>query len=243
MDELGRMDSLIHRLDARAQVVTTLLFVVTVMSFSRYEVVGLIPLLAYPLFILVAGGLPIGFLSRKVALAAPFALLVGLFNPWLDPHRVLLPGGHEVAAGWFSFISILLRCVMTVLAGLALLACTGIFRLCAGLERLGAPRVFAVQLLFLHRYFFVIGDEGIRIKRGVELRSGALSGLGLRTYGHLAGHLLVRSLDRAQRIYQAMVARGFDGTIRVASPDRWTWRETLFVGGWSVFFILARTGL
>ena len=240
MDELGRGSSPLHRLDARAKGLTTLIFLLVVMSFGRYEVSALMPLFVYPFALVAWGNLPAGFLLRKVALAAPFALFVGLFNPFLDREILGFIGSHPVSGGWLSFASILLRFALTVSAGLILLACTGIHRLCAGAAQLGLPRVFVVQLLFLYRYFFVIGEEGLRMVRSVEMRSSGSRSLGLRTYGTLIGHLLLRSIDRAQRIYRAMISRGFDGEVRVLQASAPGWKDAAFVAGWSAFFIAAR---
>lgn len=240
MDELARLDSPVHRLDARAQLLTAMAFILVVMSYPRYEVSALMPLFLYPVVMVTAGNLPAGVLLRKLAVAAPFALFVGIFNPLLDRHEVTSVGAFPVSGGWLSFASIMVRFVLTVSAALILIACTGIHRLCSGMERMGVPRVFAVQLLFLYRYFFVIGDEGLRMKRSVEIRSTDRHAPGIRVYGHLIGHLLLRAMDRAQRIYRAMVARGFDGEIRVMSRGAWGWTETGFVLGWTAFFVAAR---
>lgn len=240
MDELGRMDSPVHRLDARAQIVTTIGFILMVMSFSRFEVAALMPMFLYPVILMVMGGVSAGYLFRKIAIAAPFALLVGAFNPWLDRHVEGMVGAYPLTGGWLSFISIMLRFFLTVSAAIILVTCTGIHRLCAGGARLGMPRVFVVQLMFLYRYFFVIGDEGVRMMRGVEMRSAGLRALGFGTYGMLVGQLLLRAMERAQRIYRAMVARGFEGEIHVLRQARWGWRETCFVMGWLTFFLGAR---
>jgi len=240
MDELARLDSPVHRLDARAQALTTMAFVLVVMSYPRYEVSALMPLCVYPIALMAAANLPVGVLLKKLAMAAPFALFVGLFNPVLDHQVVTTVGSVSITGGWLSFASILVRFALTVSAALILISCTGIHRLCAGLERLGMPRVFAVQLLFLYRYFFVIGDEGLRMKRSVEIRSAGRKALGMRVYGQVIGHLLLRSMDRAQRIYRAMVARGFDGEIRMVRPAKPGWREVGFVAGWTVYFLAAR---
>jgi cobalt/nickel transport system permease protein len=240
MDDLGRMDSPMHRLDARAKLITTAVFVVVVMSFPRYDVSALMPLFIYPFLLTARGGLPAGYLLRKVAVAAPFALFVGLFNPLLDRQPAAAVGSHLIGGGWLSFASIMVRFVLTVSAALILLACTGIHRLCAGLERLGVPKMFAVQVLFLYRYFFVIAAEGLRMWRGVQMRSAGGPALPLRTYGALLGHLLLRSMDRAQRVYRAMAARGFEGEIRVLRPTAPGWRDAVFVMGWTAFFVAAR---
>ena len=240
MDELGGLDSPVHRVDARAKALATLAFIVTVMSFPRYELTALTPLVLYPVALLALGGLPARVILKKLLVAAPFAMLIGLFNPLLDRQLVILPGGFEVAAGWLSFASILLRFLLTVSAALALVACTGMLRLCGGLERLGLPRAFAVQLLFLHRYLFVIADEGGRMRCGWALRSAGGRAPSLTVYGSLLGHLLLRALARAERIYGAMLARGFDGEIRTLRGARWRARDGLFVAGWLIFFAAAR---
>jgi cobalt/nickel transport system permease protein len=240
MDELGRMDTPQHRLDARTKNITTAAFIVAVMSFPRYEVSALMPLFLYPFVLMASGNIPAGYILKKVAVAAPFALFVGLFNPLFDQNTMLTVGSHAVSGGWLSFTSIMVRFVLTVSAALILVACTGIYRLCAGLEQMGVPRLFAVQLLFLYRYLFVIGEEGLRMIRGVQMRAPGVRSLRLRTYGSLTGHLLLRSMDRAQRIYQAMVSRGFDGQLRILRRTHPGWRDILFAVCWIAFFIIVR---
>jgi cobalt/nickel transport system permease protein len=240
MDELGRMNTPQHRLDARTKIITTAAFIVTVMSFPRYEVSALMPLFVFPFVLMASGNIPAGYILKKVAVAAPFALFVGLFNPLFDQDTMLTVGSHAVSGGWLSFASIMVRFSLTVSAALILVACTGIHRLCAGLEQMGVPRLFAVQLLFLYRYLFVIGEEGLRMIRGVQMRAPGVKSLRLRTYGSLTGHLLLRSMDRAQRIYQAMVSRGFDGQLRVLRRIHPGWRDILFAVCWIAFFVIVR---
>lgn len=240
MDELGRMDSPVHRLDARAKAFATLAFIVVVMSFPRYAVSALTPLALYPLALVSRGGIPLRHILRKVLLAAPFALAVGLFNPVLDRQPYGALGPFTVSGGWFSFVSMMLRFLLTVWAALALVACTGMNRLGAGLGRMGVPRVFVVQLLFLYRYLFVITDQGEKMLRSVELRTEKGRPVRLRVYGALLGTLLLRSLDRAERVYRAMVARGFDGEIRELGRSPFRPADALFVCGWLAFFAAAR---
>ncbi len=240
MDELGRLDSPLHRLDARVKALTTAAFIVAVMSFPRYEVSALMPFFLYPAALMALGRVPPGYILRKLLVVAPFALGVGILNPWLDRRVVVTLGGHGIAGGWLSLTSIALRSALTVSAALCLVACTGIHRLCAGLEQLGLPRVFAVQVQLLYRYLFVIAAEGQRMRRAAELRSLGHPTLPLRTYAALVGHLLLRSLDRAQRVYQAMVARGFEGHLRVLRPTRVRAADLAFLAGWTLFFVAAR---
>jgi cobalt/nickel transport system permease protein len=102
------------------------------------------------------------------------------------------------------------------------------------------PPAFAVQLLFLYRYIFVLTEEGGRASRARALRSCGNKGLGMRTYGSLLGHLLLRTWLRAERIHMAMLARGFTGEFHTRQEFRFGGRELLFLFGWSMLFIILR---
>ena len=240
MDALGRMNTPVHRLDARVKAVVTLGFIVAVMSFPRYEISALMPFFLYPFVLLAMGRIPAEYLFRKLLIASPFALAVGFLNPFLDRQIVMSVGGYGVSGGWLSFVSIVIRFTLTVSVALMLVACTGINRLCAGLEQLGLPKVFSVQLQLLYRYLFVIADEGLRMMRGVEMRSTGKRSMRMNTYVSLIGNLLVRAMDRAQRVYQAMVSRGFDGQVRVLRPTQMRFQDLTFLFGWILFFVIAR---
>lgn len=240
LDALAARDTPLTRLDARAKVIATLAFIVIVVSFERYAVAALLPLAAYPVVLAVLGDVPAAPLVRKLLLAAPFAVLVGAFNPLLDRAPMLAFGEIAVAAGWVSFASILVRFALTVGAALVLVAGTGMHTLCAALARLGVPQVLTAQLLFLFRYAFVLGGEAARMAAARELRSGGRA-LALSAYGPLLGHLLLRSFERAQRVHLAMVARGFDGELRTLRAPRWSSRDTAFVLVGCAFFVLVRT--
>ncbi len=240
LDALAARDTALSRRDPRAKLVATLLFVVTVVSFDRYRVAALLPLALYPTVLAAQGEVPARLLLRALGLAAPFALLVGIFNPLLDRAPMLALPGVEISGGWVSFTAIVLRFGLTASAALVLVAGTGMHPLCAALARLGAPRVFTVQLLLLYRYLFVLAGEAARMATARSLRAGAHPRLGLAVYASLLGHLLLRAFDRAQRIHGAMLARGFDGEMRLG--DRWRWQraDTLFAGGWCAFFACVR---
>ncbi len=98
----------------------------------------------------------------------------------------------------------------------------------------------AVQLLLLYRYLFVLTEEAARLVRARALRSFGRRGMGVRVYGSMVGHLLLRTLDRARRIHRAMLARGFDGEIRTLRPLRIGAAEVAFVLGWSAVFLALR---
>ena len=240
MDTLAAGNSPLHRLDPRAKLITTLVFIVAVVSFDKYALSALVPFVIYPVVQISTSGLPAGYLLRKVLLVSPFAVLIGIFNPLMDREILLHMGTIGISGGWVSFLSILLRFILTVTAALVLIALTGFNAVCTALARLGVPSPFVVQLMFLYRYLFVLTDEGTRTIRAWSLRSFNSRSMDIRIFGSLVGHLLMRTLDRAQRIHLAMCCRGFDGRIRFIRSMKFGFKDAGYVIGWSVLFIFLR---
>jgi len=240
MDTLAYQQTPVHRLDPRIKLLTTLIFILSVVSFRRYDVSALVPYFLFPLVLMSRGNLPMGYLGRKVLLVAPFAVLIGIFNPILDREVHLYLGPLAVSGGWISFLSILIRFILTVSAALILIASTGFHGVCAALERMGIPNAFAVQLLFLYRYLFVLIEEASRMMRARSLRAVHGKSMGIRVFGYLVGSLLFRTMDRAQRIHLAMLSRGFEGEIRIRRPMLIGARDIRFILGWSILFVILR---
>jgi cobalt/nickel transport system permease protein len=240
LETLSYQDTVIHRLDPRVKLLTTMAFIVAVVSFPKFAVGSLIPFVLYPVALVALGNVPPGYLAKKILMAAPFAFFIGIFNPLLDRQVMAHLGPLAISGGWVSFASIMLRFGLTVSAALLLVAVTGFHKVCFAMERLGMPRAFALQLLFLYRYLFVLGDEAARMVRARALRSFNGRGLGFKTYSYLLGHLLLRTLDRAQRLHLAMLSRGFDGEIRVLRPLHLRGRDVAFFLGWSGLFAVLR---
>lgn len=240
LDRLARQDTAVHRLDPRAKLLTTMAFLVAVVSFGKYEISALLPFFLYPVALASAGRIPFGYLGLRLLAVAPFAILVGIFNPLLDREILVQLGPLDLSGGWVSFLSIQLRFCLTVGTALVLIATTSFQGLCAALQRLGTPQVLTVQLLFLYRYLFVLGEEAVRLVRARALRTFGKKGLGMRVYGNLLGHLLLRTLDRAQRIHLAMRCRGFTGELRGRHEARLGARELAFGAGWGFAFLAFR---
>jgi cobalt/nickel transport system permease protein len=240
LDNIASGNTIIHRLDPRAKVLVTIIFIVTTVSFGKYDISPLLPLFLYPAVMVSLGELPFGYLGKKLLLLLPFAFFVGIFNPIFDSKIMLQAGPLMISGGWLSFISILIRFALTVGAALILIATTGFGEVCMALEKLGLPQVFAVQLLFLHRYIFVLGDEGLRMLRARELRSFGSHGKEMKVLGNIVGHLLLRTWERAKRIHMAMLCRGFRGDFHFRRPLGMGKTEVLFIFCWATFFILCR---
>ena len=240
LDLMAESNSPIHALDARAKVLVTMVFIVSVVSCGRYELAQLLPFFIFPAVMIALANLPPLYIARKILLLCPFVLMIGLFNPVFDRTVQCQIGQIGISGGWISLVSLLVRSLLTVGAAFILVGTTGFTAVCQALERLGIPQLFAVQLLFLHRYIFVLADETGRASRARELRSCGKKGLGIASFGSLAGHLLLRTWQRAERIHTAMLSRGFVGQFHARRQPGFGANELCFVLGWSSIFIALR---
>ncbi|GBE06581.1 nickel transport protein NikQ [bacterium BMS3Abin10] len=215
LDTLSYKDTFVHRLDPRIKLVTTFIFILFVVSFPKYEILKMLPFFFFPVFILSVGEIPLKFILKKLLIASPFALFVGIFNPFFDTAAMYNFYGIPISGGWVSYLSIIIKFILTVTAALLLVATTSFPGVCLALKKLKVPNVFVVQLLFLYRYMFVLTAETMRIIRARNMRSFGKKGRGMKTLISIIGVLFVRTVERSERIYQAMCSRGFDGEIRL----------------------------
>lgn len=240
LERLAREDSPIHRLDPRAKILTTFLFLVAVISLNRYDLAGLLPFFLYPAIIIRWGYLPAGYLLRRTLIVLPFVVLIGIFNPIFDKTPLFSIGDVTITGGWVTFFSIIVRGFLTVLAALVLIATTGFHRICFSLRQLGVPAIFTDQLLFLYRYLFVLLDEASRMVRARALRSFGSRGRGIHSWSSLVGHLLLRTLDRAHRIHLALLARGYSGELHTQQQGRFAKKDLAYIILWATAFALLR---
>ena len=230
LDTLSYRDTFIHRLDPRAKLVVTVSFIVTVVSFPKYEITGLLPFFLFPVLLFSLADIPVKFIMKKVVLVSSFALFIGIFNPLIDRKIAYSFWGFPVSGGWISFLSIMLKFFLTITSALLLIATTSFPGICRALQKLGIPEIFVSQLLLLYRYIFVLTEETMRIVRAREMRSFGNKGREMKAFISLAGTLFLKTVERAERIYQAMLSRGFTGRLHTADPYRFSGADAAFVG-------------
>ena len=240
LDRLSYRDTAVHRLDPRAKVVATMLFAIGVVSFPKYEVLSLLPLFLFPILIGALGDIPAGFIAKKVVAVSPFAVFIGIFNPIFDSSTVAIAPGFQISAGWVSFASILVKFALTISAALLLVATTSFPGICRGLRRLGLPVLFVSQLLFLYRYLFVLVEEAMRVVRARDMRSFGARGTGVGVLVRIVGTLFLRTVERAERIYGAMLARGFRGEVPSMRREAMRPSDASFLLASGCYFALCR---
>lgn len=240
MDTLSQGESILHKMDPRILLVTSLAFLFIVISFDKYVIAPLIPFFLYPVFLLMIGELPLFYFLKKIIVISPFILFFVILNPFFDRQTVMQIGSFSLSGGMISSFSILLRFILTVSTGLILMSLIGIHGICLGLEKLYVPKTFVTQILLLYRYLFILTEELSKMMLAKSLRQFGHHQMKFETYISILGHLFLRSLDRAERVYLSMCARGFKCQFFLNKKMTITRNEVLFFTSWTFFFILFR---
>jgi cobalt/nickel transport system permease protein len=233
--------SLLHRLDPRVKVVLTVAFIVSNVLLG--DGAWLAFLFAWILILLANLGSQLGwsFSLKRSFIALPFALAA--LSSLFEMHGRPLAEWHILSwtliptdLGVLRFTSILIRSWLSVQAAILLVAVTPFPDIIHALEHLRVPKIITTIIAFLYRYLFVLTDETLRLMRARLSRSAASPGhraggnVGWRASvaGNMVGQLFLRSYERSDRIYNAMLARGYSGQIRTLHPHELTVRDTLF---------------
>jgi cobalt/nickel transport system permease protein len=223
-------DSVVHRLDPRARVLAAAGFAVLVALTGRLE--ALAPALGLALVLAVRARLPALPVFKRLAGLNAFMLLLWLLLPLTTPGAtVLLVGGASLSReGLLLAAAITLKANAIVLALTALLSTLELTVLGHALWHLRVPEKLIHLLLFTVRYIDVLHHEYHRQRDAMRVRCfrPRMDRHTYRTVGYMVGMLLVRSLDRSERVLAAMKCRGFRGRFFVLHHFAFARRDAVF---------------
>ncbi|NOZ21085.1 MAG: cobalt ECF transporter T component CbiQ [Planctomycetes bacterium] len=240
LDRLSLGDTFVHRLDPRVKLIALFLYTFALIATNKYEIAALAPYLVFPAFLVLLGEVPPGFLARGIALGIPFVFMVAIFNPIFDATPVTCRLGSAtwtLRGGVVSCANIMIRFLFTASALIAFMATTPFHRVIHGLRLLRFPSMLLMVLSFLYRYLFVLIDVGLRMRRARDCRAvggatgagGRTIGLRMRAFAGVVGVLFLRSLDQSERVYAAMLSRGFSGELPTLDRLRMNPKDWLFL--------------
>jgi len=235
LDHHSKTESPVHHLDARAKIVVFFSFILIGVSSppTSFALFGLLALAL--IFIALLARLPLGHLVKKVLVVLPFLFVVAVSIPFMKRDAV---GGYNLGLGGLSVSqsglwilwNVIIKSSLGVFSIILLSSTTSFPQLIKGMERLGSPKIFTMLVSFMYRYSFILIDEMYRVKRARDSR--CFGGRWLwqsKVIGHMVGTLFLRSFHRGERVYLAMLSRGYQGTMPETIPGKFGWEEMLFL--------------
>lgn len=239
-EELGEKQTIVHTIHPLAKLMITVVYIVSVVSFSKYEILGILPLILYPIVTFYLGDVPFKSTLKTSLLGLPFILGIGMFNPIFDQNIVATVFNLNITSGWISFISLVIKGILTIMAGLLFVSTTGIENIAMSLRIIGVPKIITMQFVLTYRYICVFLENVGDIYNAYMLRAPRQKGLNFKVWGSLIGQLLIRSFERGERIHNAMVLRGFEGEFNNTKAETIKNKDYIYIIIWISFFIIAR---
>ncbi|MFZ5810056.1 MAG: cobalt ECF transporter T component CbiQ [Chloroflexota bacterium] len=221
--------SLIHRLDARVKLTLIIAFILTTSLTPMGAWAIYLILLAILVSAELLSELGIRFYVKRAVLALPFVLAAFplLFTIAGQPLWEFRVGAWVFQAsveGGVRFLSIAIKSWISVQAAVLLAVTTPFPDLLLAMRALRLPRMLVAIFGLMWRYIFVLADEALRLMRARSARSslsldrpqraGRSVSWRAKVTGGMAGSLFLRAFERADRIYVAMLSRGYDGEVR-----------------------------
>lgn len=239
LDHFAAGKTPVHRLDPAAKTVATLAVILGTVLVGRDHFLPLVPVAAALAVWHAVGRTPLVYTLKRLLVISPFALAVVVLFPILEPGRPVWTLGlgpwtvNVTEEGLVRAGHLAAKFLLSAWATLLLLATTRFQDVLQGLTRLHVPRAFVVQLAFLYRYLWVLLDEVMRMRQARAARDGGLGPWRVRFDSGVGvlGVLFLRTYDRAERIYWAMAARGFDGTLHAPIQSHMQAKDWVFLAG------------
>ncbi len=240
VDDNADRHSFFHDWDARFKIASLFIYCFLVVSIN--SVFWSLGALIISLLAIVASHLPWRGAIRRLKAMAGFLAMFMVVMPFTVPDHVgetlvVVEGFSRFpyhVSGLFLALKVVLKAASIALMMEPLFATAPLAVTFNGLARLGIPMSICQMLLLSHRYIFVFLDEMKRMYRGMMVRGfrQRTSFDTMRTIGNFMGMLFVRSFDRTQRVYDAMLSRGYSGVYPSYVRFRATWIDWAKVVLW-----------
>lgn len=222
--------SAIHDLDPRARIIAACLFAVAVVSLQSFP--ALILALLASLLTMGTARMPVGRTLRRMLMMDGFIIFMLILLPFTTPGEIAftLAGFPASWEGILRACEIGLKANAVILALMTLVGTMESVALGHALSHLRVPDTLVHLMLFTVRYIEVLNDEYRRLRVAMKARNFR-PGNNRHTYrsiGYLLGMLLVRALERSERILQAMKCRGFNGRLHLLDDMQYRRGDLVF---------------
>jgi cobalt/nickel transport system permease protein len=223
----------LHQADPRVKLVVALCLIIGISLTPPHHWIAFPMLWVLIGFIAETGQLNVWRIARQAGIALPFAL-AAITLLFTTPGQPLVEiGGLTISgAGVLRFVAVVAKSWLAVQVTLILAITTPFTDLLWALGQLRVPPTLIAIFSFMYRYLFTLADEAGRLIRARESRSahvpGQRAGGSLKwraqVAGGMIGNLFLRSYERSERVYAAMLARGYTGQMRALDPPALTRR-------------------
>ncbi len=232
IDKHSHLDSMIHRLDPRVKLLLAPAFLV--LTGMTYNLVLFALYYAVMLVLMVLSRVPPGYYLKRLLVVTPLVVVLSFFIylSYLLKHRI--PVSMDTLARYYpvmdTLVLLVLKIYISLLCITLLISSTPFNDLLWGFRKYRMPQIVTTLSKLVYTYLFVFVDELHRTLRAYRGRTPKRRVPLLKVYGNIAAGIFLRSLERSDVIYKAMLSRGFNGEFPEGNIHRFGGRDLAAVG-------------
>ncbi|NTU89245.1 MAG: hypothetical protein HGA54_04965 [Actinobacteria bacterium] len=225
-------DSPIGDIDGRAKVIAAVALVVSIVMNAPLKPIEFFGVALVLLAVALMGRVRLGRLFARSLVVIPFAGAMALFAPLKLVESWTFSGVQTaLSQGWPLMVDMISVAWLSVLCMMTLVSISSSSEIYAAMGRLHVPSVFVMLISFIERYLELFRDQIVTMQRAIVARAPRMSRRHMvGVYGGLAGNLIVRASEKGERVFAAMEARGYTGTMPTLVPPKFGASEILLLG-------------
>lgn len=240
IDDMARRNQWVNQIHPLIKLCITIFYMLIVISFDKYDITGLLGMIIYPIIMFELAEISLREALYRLRIVLPLVCIIGIFNPIFDNTPVTTICDITITSGMFSMLSLMLKGIFTVLSSYLLITTTTIEKLCYALRLIHIPKLFVTQLLLTYRYILVLLSEANYVTQAYSLRAPKQKGIKFKVWGSLSGQMLLRSIDRANELYQSMCLRGYYGEFYYGKANKISLSHILYLIIWLIILSIFR---
>ncbi|PIU58272.1 MAG: hypothetical protein COS89_01250 [Deltaproteobacteria bacterium CG07_land_8_20_14_0_80_38_7] len=210
-DRFANTSGLFQKIPATTKLYTSFALLIAIVTLPLNNIKASIPYFILCISLFAVSNLPWLYLIKRLIVILPFIIIagIGIIGDILSER----------------FTTLIMKTSAAAIILIVLTSTTAFPELLKALHKIKVPSVFIAILAFLYRFIFILSDERESLQIAIKSRTFCRKiKLAWKTTGWQIGTLFLRSSERADRIYNAMLARGFDGEIHTSTqPSAKTW--------------------
>lgn len=235
IDKLNNKECWINKIHPLIKFLCIIIFLILILTTNYLEFQKIFFYFIFTFFLIVLGRVSIIKILKKVLEITPFLILISISFLFFKKGSILEINifrifFFKIQSNYLNFILILCKSINSIILLIFLIETTDFYLLIKSLDFILVPKIITSTILLVYRYIFVLVDE---IKRMELARNSRYFGgfiiNQIKIYANIISVLLIRSINRSERIYFAMISRGYDGEMKNLNFNNFNKFDFLFL--------------
>lgn len=210
MDNMANSNRFLNKIHPLVKLLITVLYIIMLTSINKYDLIKTLSMSIFLMVVSIIGDLSVWHAVKKLKFLFLILFFIGIANPILDRNIYFYLGSLPITTGIVSMITLFLKGCFAIICSYFFIATTSIENICYALKVIHIPNVIVTVIMLIYRYMIVFLKELQRIWTAYSMRAPKQKGFNIKSWGSMIGSLMIKSIDKAQIVFESMEMRGFN---------------------------------